>query len=83
MNAMNLMNLLMNRGALLAIFRRVLIVAAFLFFGFIALIWWSISTLVEMNNRSQATATQIELLEKRVKELDRKFERQTALPISQ
>ncbi len=77
---MNLVNLLMNRGALLAIFRRLLIVAALLFIGFIALIWWSIATLVEMNQRSQAATIQIEQLEKRLDALDRKLDRQLAAP---
>ncbi len=77
---MNMLNLLLNRGALLVIFRRVLIVAALLFFGFIAVIWWSVATLVEMNHRSQAATTQIELLEKRLNEMDRKVEERLALP---
>lgn len=77
---MNMLNLLLNRGALLVIFKRVLIVAALMFFGFIVLVWWSISTLVEMNQRSQAATTQIERLEKRLDEMDRKLDLQPALP---
>ncbi len=80
---MNLLNLLMNRGALLVIFKRVLLVAALMFVGFIALIWWSIATLVEMNQRTQATTTQIEQLEKRLNELDRKLDRQLTAPVNQ
>ena len=79
---MNMLNLLLNRGALMVIFKRVLIVAALMFFGFIALVWWSISTLVEMNHRSQAATTQIERLEQRLDEMDRKLDRQQALPDS-
>ena len=80
---MNMRNLLLNRGALLVIFKRVLFVAALLFFGMIALIWWSVATLVEMNHRSQATATQLEKMEQRLNELDRRFEQRFTLPVSQ
>jgi len=80
---MNMLELFLNRGAMLRILKRVLLVGALLFFGFIALVWWAIASLVETNQRSQADATKIEQLEKRLIELDRKLDQKLAAPVAE
>ena len=80
---MNMLELFLNRGAMLRILKRVMLVGALLFFGFIALVWWAIASLVETNQRSQADATKIEQLEKRLIELDRKLDQKLAAPVAE